>query len=55
MLTMKGVGYGLIFCGAVIGFEFATNKGFVGVGGVAVAILAMLFGVALVDKARPKP
>lgn len=55
MLTMKGVGVGLILSGVIMGFKSASTGGFVGAGGVVLAILAMLLGVALIEKATPKP
>ena len=54
MLSMKGVGQGLVFFGVVFGLEGVGMRGAPGEALGAVGIIAMLLGVVLIRKAKPR-
>jgi hypothetical protein len=54
MLSLRGVGQGLVFCGVILGLDFAGMGGEVGAIGGTLAIVVMVLGLVLIRKAKPK-
>ncbi len=54
MLSMKGVGQGFVFVGVVCGLDGAGMRGYEGEALAAVGTIAMLLGVVLIRRSKPK-